>query len=49
MVNRMAGANIKLPHPDYLMIKELKKGNLGRIKGVVDYFFMRRFVRDNNC
>lgn len=34
-----AGPNIKLPHPDCLMVKELESGALERIKGVVDYSF----------
>ncbi|RKI40855.1 N-acetyltransferase [bacterium D16-51] len=34
-----AGSNIKLPHPDCLMIKELEKGALNRISGLVDYSF----------
>ena len=34
-----AGPDIKLPHPDCLMIKGLKEGRLGGIKGVVDYSF----------
>lgn len=34
-----AGPGIKLPHPDCLMIKELEKGALEHIKGVVDYSF----------
>lgn len=34
-----AGPNIKLPHPDCLMIKELEKGVLDRISGLVDYSF----------
>lgn len=34
-----AGPNIKLPHPDCLMVKELKKGALENIKGLVDYSF----------
>lgn len=34
-----AGPNIKLPHPDCLMIKELEKGALDRISGLVDYSF----------
>ena len=34
-----AGPKIHLPHPDCLMIKELKKGALENIKGVVDYSF----------
>lgn len=34
-----AGPNIKLPHPDCLMVKELEKGALDRISGVVDYSF----------
>ncbi len=32
-----AGPNIKLPHPDCLMIKELEKGALDRMSGLVDY------------
>ncbi len=34
-----ASPNIKLPHPDCLMIKELKKGTLNRMNGIVDYSF----------
>lgn len=34
-----AGRNIKLPHPDCLMIKELEAGALDNISGVVDYSF----------
>ena len=34
-----AGPNVKLPHPDCLMIKELEKGALDRMSGVVDYSF----------
>ena len=34
-----AGPNLKLPHPDCLMIKELKEGALDHIKGMVDYSF----------
>ena len=34
-----AGPNLKLPHPDCLMIKELKEGALDHIKGLVDYSF----------
>lgn len=34
-----AGPNITLPHPDCLMVKELEKGALGRISGLVDYSF----------
>lgn len=34
-----AGPNIKLPHPDCLMIKELEKGALDKISGLVDYSF----------
>ena len=34
-----AGPNLKLPHPDCLMIKELKEGALEHIKGLVDYSF----------
>ncbi len=34
-----AGPAIKLPHPDCQMVKELKKGSLNRMKGLVDYSF----------
>ena len=34
-----AGPNIKLPHPDCLMIKELEKGSLNKISRIVDYSF----------
>lgn len=34
-----AGPNIKLPHPDCLMIKELEVGALDRMSGFVDYSF----------
>lgn len=34
-----AGADIKLPYPDCLMVKELEKGALDNIKGFVDYSF----------
>ncbi len=34
-----AGPNIKLPRPECLMIKELKKGALDKICGLVDYSF----------
>lgn len=34
-----AGPNIKLPNPDCLMIKELEKGALDKISGLVDYSF----------
>lgn len=34
-----AGSNIKLPHTDCLMVKELEKGGLDRISGFVDYSF----------
>lgn len=34
-----AGPNIKLPHPDCLMVKELEEGALDRISGIVDYSF----------
>lgn len=34
-----AGPNIKLPHPDCLMVKELEEGALDRIRGIVDYSF----------
>lgn len=32
-----AGPNIKLPHPDCLMVKELEDGALDRMHGFVDY------------
>lgn len=34
-----AGPNIKLPHPDCLMVKELEEGALDRMRGFVDYSF----------
>ncbi len=34
-----AGPNLKLPHPDCLMIKELEKGALDSMSGLVDYSF----------
>ncbi|MDE6742446.1 MAG: N-acetyltransferase [Lachnospiraceae bacterium] len=34
-----AGPNIKLPHPDCLMIKELEKDALNEMNGLVDYSF----------
>ena len=34
-----AGPNLKLPHPDCLMVKELEEGALEHIKGLVDYSF----------
>lgn len=34
-----AGPDIKLPHPDCLMIKELEMGALDKINGLVDYSF----------
>ena len=34
-----AGPNIKLPHPDCLMMKELETGALDRMSGFVDYSF----------
>ena len=34
-----AGPAIHLPHPSCLMIKELEKGALGHIHGIVDYSF----------
>ncbi len=34
-----AGPNIKLPHPDCLMVKELAEGELEKISGLVDYSF----------
>ncbi|MCH5324257.1 MAG: N-acetyltransferase [Eubacterium sp.] len=34
-----AGPNIKLPHPDCLMIKELEQGATDNMSGLVDYSF----------
>ncbi len=34
-----AGSNIKLPHPDCLMVKELESGALDKISGLVDYSY----------
>ena len=34
-----AGPNIKLPHPDCLMVKELEEGALENMSGLVDYAF----------
>lgn len=34
-----AGENIKLPHPDCLMVKELEEGALDKMHGLVDYSF----------
>lgn len=34
-----AGPNIKLPHPDCLMVRELADGALDKIGGLVDYSF----------
>ena len=34
-----AGPNIKLPHPDCLMVKELEDGALDKMSGLVDYSF----------
>lgn len=34
-----AGPNIRLPHPDCFMIKELERGALERMNGFVDYSF----------
>ena len=34
-----AGPNITLPHPDCLMVKELEKGALDNMSGLVDYSF----------
>ncbi len=34
-----AGPNITLPHPDCLMVKELEKGALDKMNGLVDYSF----------
>lgn len=34
-----AGPNIKLPHPDCLMAKELEEGALNEISGLVDYSY----------
>lgn len=35
------GPHINLPHPDCLMIKELQKGALEQISGLVDYSFYK--------
>ena len=34
-----AGPNIRLPHADCLMVKELEKGALDEMSGIVDYSF----------
>jgi len=34
-----AGANMDLPHPDCLMVKELEEGALEKICGLVDYSY----------
>ena len=34
-----AGPNIRLPHPDCLMVKELEPGALDQMSGFVDYSF----------
>lgn len=34
-----AGPNVKLPHPDCLMVKELEEGALDKMHGLVDYSF----------
>ena len=34
-----AGPNIRLPHPDCLMVRELETGALERMSGLVDYSF----------
>ena len=34
-----AGSNIKLPHPDCLMVRELEQGALDKMSGLVDYSF----------
>ena len=34
-----AGPNIRLPHPDCLMVKELEPGALDNMSGFVDYSF----------
>lgn len=34
-----AGPNIRLPHPDCLMVKELEPGALDQISGLVDYSY----------
>lgn len=36
-----AGEKIRLPHPDCLMVKELEKGALEQMSGLVDYSFYR--------
>lgn len=34
-----AGLNIKMPRPECLMVKELEKGALDKMSGIVDYSF----------
>ncbi len=41
-----AGPNIKLPHPDCLMVKELEKGVLCRMNGFVDYSFYKTLCEE---
>lgn len=36
-----AGEGIKLPHPDCLMVKELEKGALDKMNGLIDYSFYK--------
>lgn len=36
-----AGPNIKLPHPDCLMVKELEPGALDKMGGLVDYAYYK--------
>ncbi len=37
----VAGPDIKLLHPDCLMVKELEEGTLDKISGVVDYSYYK--------
>ena len=39
-----AGPNLRLPHPDCLMIKELEEGALEHISGLVDYSFYETLI-----
>lgn len=34
-----AGLHLTLPHPDCLMVKELEKGALDKVRGIVDYSY----------
>ena len=39
----MAGPNMRLPHADCLMVKELEQGALTEMRGLVDYSFYESF------